>query len=327
MDNTSSLQSICIGVPTYKRPDKLGALLAILDPLLATRPHVRVSVVNDGSHDEAYEDLVRHQKYDWLTYQVLEKNLGCGGARRATFENAHEDWLVSIDDDCVPSAQWFHTLESLTNTQAVDFLAGDAQPTWTTQPTAYEEDLACIDLASSIVITPYGLMTAVTANLAMRRDAYKRAGGFAADIRGAEDCDMTQRLISSGATYLTCPDFVIEHIAQRHYLAMRRRFRSYGHFAACYVLVRQDWRIAVRQPSAGYVNFISRLGKQIPVSYHSARRDGFSRWRSTRRAFLLALMSMHYELSWHRSLRRESRSLGVARPTWPKLRDQFVDFE
>ncbi len=326
-DSAFAMQTICIGVPTYRRADNLADLLTKLTPLLATRPHVRVSIVNDGSHDASYESLINGSPFHWLSYRTLNENVGCGGARRATFEDSGEDWLVSIDDDCVPSAEWIEMLEALTNGGGVDFFAGEVFPTWTTTPTSYEEDLACIDNESSLVETPHGLMTAVTANLVMRRTAYERAGGFAVEMRGAEDCDLTQRLISSGATYRICRDLVIKHIAQKRYSAMRRRFQSYGYFAARYVLLRQNWRISEQQPSSGYASFLSRLSKKCPVNYRAARENGFSRWRSTRRAFFIALMSTHYELSWHRSLRRESRVLGLKRPTAPKLQDQFVDFE
>lgn len=296
MTEVLPLQTVCIGIPTYKRPDALAGLLAKFAPLLKGRPHIRVSVVNDGSHDPAYDRVLKAQGRPWLSYRALPDNLGCGGARRAAFDGATEDWFVSIDDDCVPDARWLDTMEALINTAAADFLAGEVRPAWEGPPTPYQEDLALIDQLSSLVVTPFGLMTAVTANLAVRRGAYERAGGFAEDMRGAEDCDLTQRLIASGATYRLCPHLVIDHVAQRRYLPTRRRFRSYGHHAARYVLIRQNWRIAARQPMHDWGFLAVRLRKQFGSIFRDSRKEGYSRWRSFRRAWFRGAMAVHYEL-------------------------------
>lgn len=319
--------SICIGIPTFRRSHRLAALLDTLDHLLAARPDIRVCVVNDGSHGASYERVLEGRQFEWLDYRVLLENQGCGGARRAAFETADEDVLVCIDDDSVPTEAWLTQVEMLSAANpAIDFFAGDVVPVWNTPPSSYVEDLSCIDLKSSSVISTHGLMTAVAANLVMRRSAYERTGGFERDMPGAEDCDITQRMIASGAVYKTAPDLIIGHLAQKRYGAMRARFRSYGFYAARYVLIRQDWRIASRQPNAGMRDFWWRAQQQFSRIYSGAKKEGFSFFRCVRRAFFATLFSMTYDHAWQRALKKEGRKLGVTRPQPPVLRDIFVDF-
>lgn len=319
--------SICIGIPTFRRAHRLATLLDTLNRLLVARPHVRVCVVNDGSHDASYEQTLAGGQFTWLDYRVLKENHGCGGARRAAFEAAQEEILVCIDDDSVPTEAWLTQVEMLsTANPVIDFFAGDVVPVWNTPPSSYVEDLSCIDLKPSSVMTTHGLITAVAANLVMRRLAYERAGGFFEDMPGAEDCDITQRMIASGAVYKVAPDLIIGHLAQKRYGPMRARFRSYGFYAARYVLIRQDWRIASSQPNSGVRDFWWRAQRQFSRIYIGAKREGFSFFRCMRRAFFATLFSMTYDHAWQRALKREGRKLGASRPQPPVWADTFVDF-
>lgn len=326
MSNTA-LKTVRIGIPSYRRPDKLDRLLAALAPLLEARPHIRVTVANDGSHDAAYAQVLARHAHAWLEYRVLPANLGCGGARRAAFEGAAEDWLVCIDDDSAPAESWLACLDAMIQAgPPADFIAGDVVPVWAATPTAWQLDLAHVDRASSLIETAFGLMTAVTANMAMSRAAYERAGGFGADMRGAEDCDMTQRLIASGAVYRVCPELVIGHYATLHYRGMRRRFRSYGLAAARYVLLRQDWRVGgyLKNPLG---HFLKAVFDQYTNHTAEARKEGLPLWRRHRRALVSVLMSVHFQTGWRSGVRRESRKLGRDFPAAPPLARRFADFD
>lgn len=323
---TAPLKTICIGLPTYRRPEDLQVLLNAFVPLLADRPHIRICVVNDGSHDDTYEHVLPSPRPAWLEYRVLKANIGCGGARRAAFADAREDYVVSIDDDCLPSERWLSYLEALINTNpAIDFFAGDVRPRWARPPTSFQEDLAVLDEMSWIAFMADGLMTSVTANMAMKREAYERAGGFLGDIRGAEDCDMTQRLIASGAVCRVCREWVIGHFGRLRYAEMSRRYRSYGLHAARYVLVRQNWRVAAhlsknRQETGKYL--FAAFGNAL----HDARKKGLPRWRRYRRAFNAISFLAQLQIGWRIGLRREGRRSGLTMPQMPPLTSRFSDF-
>ena len=175
--------TICIGVPSYRRAGQLSDLLKRLVPLVIARPHIRLCVVNDGSHDADYERVLA--RYEGIVdYRVSPQNGGCGAARRAAFEGATEDYLVCIDDDCIPSREWLDWLEALIEAYpSVDLFAGDVRPHFEKVPGEWERALSIIDESVSPVVFSDGLLTAVTANLAMKRTTYERAGGFSADLR------------------------------------------------------------------------------------------------------------------------------------------------
>ncbi len=317
-------RTVLIGVPTFRRAENLDRLLGTLIPLIENRPHFRISVVNDGSHDGAYADVVAARAHARVTYRALPENGGCGAARRACFEGAGEDWLVCIDDDSAPSERWIAWLDALIQSgETTDFIAGDVEPVWPSPPSAWELDLAHVDRSSWLQETPFGLMTAVTPNMAMTRAAYERAGGFAADMRSAEDCDITQRLIASGAVYRVRRDLVIGHFAKQSYRDMRSRFRSYGIAAAQYAILRQDWRVA-SWLSCTVPVFLRQIPVQFGNLLHEARRDGLPRWRCYRRALLTMLMSVHFRMGWWASVRRSRRYTGPL-PSAPDIACRFSD--
>jgi hypothetical protein len=61
-----------IVIPTHGRPDLLHRLLSALAPQIERAPSVAVTVVNDGTHDEAYAKLIKGFE-PWLDYIVLEE--------------------------------------------------------------------------------------------------------------------------------------------------------------------------------------------------------------------------------------------------------------
>jgi glycosyltransferase involved in cell wall biosynthesis len=313
-------------VPTYRRAGNLKDLLERMAPLLGERPHIRLCVVNDGSHDAAYEQVVAPHAA-WFDYRILPVNGGCGAARRACFEGATEDYLVCIDDDCLPTKDWLDWLEAMIEANpGIDLFAGDVRPSFTKPPTLLQRALSVVDDAPSPLITDHGLLTAVTANLAMKRTIYEASGGFSEDLRGGEDCDLTQSLLAVGATYLVSLDWTIRHIAKSSYREMRKRFRGYGRHAAHLTVSRRHWRLGAAQ-SDGSLRQIARLVRTKFNDEFSQRRNrklpASERWL---RASIYALLMLEYELGWRAGLRGLGVRSEIVMPQPPALADRFVDF-
>ncbi|MCE9650259.1 MAG: glycosyltransferase family 2 protein [Parvibaculum sp.] len=318
------LKTICIGVPTYKRPDNLKDLLARLTPLL--RPHIRLRIVNDGSHDAEYERIVAPYS-ERIEYRILPENGGCGAARRACFEDATEDYLVCIDDDCVPTGNWLDWLEALIEANpGVDLFAGDVRPFFARPPNAFTRALSVIDDAPSPLVNGYGLLTAVTANLAMKRSAYEAVGGFDPALRGTEDCDITQKLLNGGAAYLISLDWVIEHIAKSSYFEMRKRFRGYGVNGARFVVARQNWRHSSLQNGGSFREIREIVVIQFRREYASAANRNMPRPEKFLRAVTRALLMLEYCLGWRAGLREHGIRTKDELPRPPALADSYVDF-
>lgn len=321
------MATICIGVPSYRRADKLYDLLKRLVPLVITRPHIRLCVANDGSHDAAYERVMG--VYTGIVdYRVLPRNGGCGAARRAAFEGATEDYLVCIDDDCIPSRDWLDWLEAMIAAHpSVDLFAGDVRPYFETEPGDWERALSILDDNASQVVFADGLMTAVTANLVMKREIYERAGGFSADLRGTEDCDITQKLIRAGASYMVVPDWQIFHVAKLRYWPVARRFRQYGSHAAAYTLSRGFWKLAKRHGTGSVAQAVTRAAERFAAQRREDEGDKTLSGRAKiYRAFVLAALTFEFETGWYRVMRRAGIRDNKALPQPPRLAERYVDF-
>lgn len=318
---------ICIGVPSYRRAGMLEELLDRLLPLLATRPHIRLCVVNDGSHDACYAEIVT-ARAGLFEYRILPVNVGCGGARRACFEGADEDYLVCIDDDCLPTCEWLDWLEAMIETwPGVDLFAGDVRPYFPEGATRWQRALSTVDETPSALESSFGLLTAVTANLAMKRTTYEAAGGFDAGLRGAEDCDITQKMIAAGGTYLIVHHWVIFHVAKLKTREMRKRFRQYGFAASSYVVTHKAWKIVSRTDFGQLRPALTRARECLKNELEKRRRRGLPLIEQWQRAGVITLLQLEYEYGWYKGMTAQGRnSSSPPLPQAPKLMERYRDF-
>ena len=320
------MASICIGVPSYRRADLLSDLLDRLLPLLAARPHIRLCVVNDGSHDARYDAVVsaRAGQFD---YRILPVNVGCGAARRAGFEGAREDYLVCIDDDCLPTREWLDWLEAMIATwPGVDLFAGDVRPHFPEGATRWQKALSTVDEAHSALEMSFGLLTAVAANVAMKRSTYEAAGGFDAALRGAEDCDITQKVIAAGGTYLIVHHWVIFHVAKLKAREMRKRFRQYGFATSSYVVTHKAWKIVSRPDFGQVMPALRRARECLNNELARKRRLGLPPIEQWQRAGVTTLLQLEYEYGWYKGLKAHGLSTSSPLPAAPKLTERYRDF-
>ena len=132
-------------------------------------------------------------------------------ARNAGAAQAHGDWLLFIDSDCLPRPDLVDSYFDPAPGTHVGALAGAV----TTDPgqdaflARYASDRRFLDQES-------GLHTAgeaaATANLLVRREAFVALGGFAEGIRSGGDVDLCRRLLAAGWNIERRPDAVVHHL-------------------------------------------------------------------------------------------------------------------
>lgn len=181
--------SYAIVVPTVGRPTlyRLLAALAGQDP--ASAPE-QIVVVDDrpGSPPDLEVRVGR------LEPDVIRTGgNGPAAARNAGWRLVRADWVVFLDDDVEPPADWAKRLDSDLAGVSADIAAVQARirvplPA-DRRPTDAERNTAALASASWI-----------TADLAVRREALERVGGFDERFRRAyrEDADLAIRLKKSG---------------------------------------------------------------------------------------------------------------------------------
>ncbi|NUW41731.1 glycosyltransferase family 2 protein [Nonomuraea rhodomycinica] len=179
---------ITVVVPTVGRPS-LRATLAALGP------DVPVIVVDDRPAGHDGPPLVTPAHVPANVRVVTSGGRGPAAARNAGWRAASTPWVAFLDDDVVPGPGWYEALradlaglppEAAGSQGRIEVpLPGDRRPTDAERNTA--------GLASALWIT---------ADIAYRRDALERVGGFDERFPRAyrEDADLALRLTNRGHT-------------------------------------------------------------------------------------------------------------------------------
>jgi succinoglycan biosynthesis protein ExoM len=106
---------VCVAIPTYRRPDYLGALLTGLREI-AVPPGYTVSAIvldNDAAASAQAIVAARRDAFPFALDYAVVAHPGLVSVRNAALRYAGEqsfDFLAMIDDDEVPQAQWLAEL-------------------------------------------------------------------------------------------------------------------------------------------------------------------------------------------------------------------------
>lgn len=201
--NTPLLVSICIS--TYKRPEKLAALLIGLNHLTFDEidsPNVEIVVVDNdryGSASSVCEDMASHLR--WSLKYDIEPVQGVSYARNRSINNAsdHADFIAMIDDDEVPHPAWLERLLIVQQQYHADVVTGPVLP-------IFEKDVPSWIkkgkfFSPKFYQTGQILETAFTGNVLVRTRALKELDKVFDErfaIKGAEDTHLFMRLKASG---------------------------------------------------------------------------------------------------------------------------------
>src|SRR3954453_17617048 len=183
------LGQCAIVVPTVGRPS-LHVLLDALATAAGPRP-AELLIVDDRPAGEPL-DVAR----DGLP-PVRVVRTGGGGPARARnlgWRSARSEWIAFLDDDVVPDPDWYERLAD-----DLDGLPGDVAGSQGRRRVPLPEDREPTDWERGTA----GLATSswITADLAYRRTALARVGGFDERFPRAfrEDSDLALRILDTGA--------------------------------------------------------------------------------------------------------------------------------
>ena len=111
----AGLKGAAIGIPTYRRPDKLRNLLASLEPSLASAGASAEVIVADNACEAATEAVVEAFQARWPRTRYLPvPERGISAARNALIGaflgGSQAPWLAMLDDDLVVGPDWLARL-------------------------------------------------------------------------------------------------------------------------------------------------------------------------------------------------------------------------
>jgi glycosyltransferase involved in cell wall biosynthesis len=217
-----------IVIATYNRADVLADTLASLARLEPGAPW-EVIVVDNNSPDHTRQVVEQAATaYPVLLTYAFEREQGRSAALNCGFALAAGDIVITTDDDVRVEADWLNRIEGGLETQRCDYVGGRVVPLWDGERPQWLPGtngqlwavIALLDYGSDPV--KFGKRVPLGVNMAMRREAIERAGGFdirigrkAGTLLGQEVREWCIRAHAMGLTGYYIPDIVVQHLIPR----------------------------------------------------------------------------------------------------------------
>ncbi|MCO7203227.1 glycosyltransferase [Microbacterium sp. CnD16-F] len=228
MSGTASF--VLIAVPSYRRPERLGRLLAALGGHRDDVAPLRVEVlVIDNDPEGSAAGVADAAKAAY----VPEPRPGLAAVRNRAIDEALSrgaDALVFIDDDEVPEPGWLRTLVAPWAAGEADLVSGRVESTFDSTPSEW---ITAGGFFRRVRFADGERMPVAPTNNLLISCAILRATGIRFDEgfgrTGGEDIHFTSALHRRGARILAAPDaLVIDHVPDERATAswvLRRAFR------------------------------------------------------------------------------------------------------
>lgn len=228
-------------IPTRNRPDLLAKCLRSIVQLEFPRDQMEVIVVDDGS-DLAPESAVLSVRDRFDVRLFRQSQAGPAAARNAGARKAKGNFLVFLDDDCIPRRDWLEALAGRF-TRTPDHAIGGRTLN------ALPENI--YSTTSQVVIDfVYGYYNAnpdqarffASNNIALPSDRFLELGGFDESFTTSEDREFCSRWLRHGYRMTYAPEVVVSHAHALNFFTFWRQHFNYGRGAFRFrrVLARGD---------------------------------------------------------------------------------------
>ncbi|MHB8695437.1 MAG: glycosyltransferase family 2 protein [Solirubrobacteraceae bacterium] len=155
-----------------------------------------------------------------------------GFARNRAAALASGDWLVMIDADTEPTATLLDDYFSTPPRPATALLAGSILDHASGDGIAARHSAARSQMSQATTLERGEWSYAQSANIAVRREAFVRAGGFNEDARAGEDADLWFRLRREGWELEPRPEACVVHRSRETLKALLTQLARHGAGAA-----------------------------------------------------------------------------------------------
>jgi glycosyltransferase involved in cell wall biosynthesis len=228
-----------IVIATYKRAAVLEDTLDSLSRLDPGAPW-EVIVVDNNSPDDTRQIVdAAASGFPVPLHYTFEREQGRSAALNCGFRLAKGDIIVTTDDDVRVAPDWLNRIEAGLESQRCDYVGGRVLPLWE-GPTPKWLPTTNGQLWAVIALLDYGreplrfgTRVPLGVNMAMRRGALERAGGFdprigrkAGTLLGQEVREWCLRARAQGLTGYYIPDMAVQHIIPSDRLT-KRYFRRW----------------------------------------------------------------------------------------------------
>ena len=212
-------------IPTFNREHQLSKLLAAIGKLNADSPSFEVIVVDDGSVPAL---SVRKEVYEYPLAVIRQGNAGPAEARNKGAAKARGDYLIFIDDDCLPYPNWLMGFDEFC-TKEHDLLLGGytinglennlySQATQHLVDFLFEHYHPCDHIGGFFP----------TNNMLVPRVLFHSLNGFNSSLRYGEDREFCYRWALKKQLFKTAPNAKILHCHELNFVSFLKLHFNYG---------------------------------------------------------------------------------------------------
>jgi GT2 family glycosyltransferase len=247
------MDKISVYIPAYNSAEFLSG--AIEGVLAQTHTADEILVIDDGSVDATAEKAT---EYPNVTLVRHPHNRGLGAARNTGFRTARNEFVASLDADCVPDSGWLAGMARHFDDPKVVGVGGRLiEGNQRTIPDRWRHAHMPQEWGDQLLYNPRFLFGC---NNMFRKSAVQEAGGYDESMRtNGEDTDISRRLRDKGWDLLYDPEPRVVHL--RHDTA-RSILDTYWRW----------WRFGVRA-YASQVRLRSVLGHALFVHFRHTFLD------------------------------------------------------
>jgi len=259
--------SFSIIIPTYRRPQQLGACLESIAQLQYPRDRFEVLVVSDGT-EMPPEDIVRAFRDKLAVTLLTQTHGGPAAARNTGAARARGTVLAFIDDDCAPSANWLEVLAKHVAASPDCTIGGHTVNALPENSCSVASQMLVDYLYSYFNANNDGVFFASN-NICVPADLFHGIGGFDPSFptAAAEDREFCDRWVRRGYRLIYAPEAVVYHA---HSLTLLTFWRQHFRYARGAVHLRQRQRVGSRgragiRPPSFYVNLLRYPFAHAPI--------------------------------------------------------------
>jgi glycosyltransferase involved in cell wall biosynthesis len=226
-------------IATYNRASVLADTLDSLSRLQPGAPW-EVVVIDNNSPDNTREIVeAAIPSFPVPLRYAFEREQGRSAALNRGFGLAQGQIIVTTDDDVRVEPDWLNRIEAGLESQQCDYVGGRVLPLWGAEPPRWLPKtngqlwavIALLDYGPAPI--RFGKRVPLGVNMAMRKSAIDRAGGFdprigrkAGTLLGQEVRQWCLRAHAAGLSGFYIPDLVVQHLIPADRLT-KRYFRRW----------------------------------------------------------------------------------------------------
>ncbi|MEN0051890.1 MAG: glycosyltransferase [Bacteroidota bacterium] len=212
---------LSVVIPTYHRNDLLAECLKLIAPEVQQFDEAYEVIVTDDGKKTTAQSMIA-KGFPWATW-VEGPHDGPAKNRNNGARNAANDWIVFLDDDCLPDADLLQSYKkAIQENPTVKVFEGKIYA---------DREQRRFDEESPINLTGGKLWSC---NFCVQKAEFNRLGGFDEDFPFAtmEDMDLRLRLKDAGNEILFLPSAAVCHPWRKikGWAMYKKRYISYKYF-------------------------------------------------------------------------------------------------